>query len=544
MKYKILLPVLLSVIVITACAQEADEKEGSEASSYTIQDSVGEVATTEAATETTSYDTDSDSLYESFLSNETKVHMSMDNDLGNYYYNFENVKGKDFTLEELVNILIEEHSKDGENIKVRLGKISYSYIDCGNDGRNELALDIYTPTETEYWEHYLIIKENEGILYTVFSDISWSRSSLYINEYGYVFGNTSSGAAYHDYEKSYVDASGRWHYIYSDFSSANLVAGGYGGDLWFNGDVHLLPEDLELDGDYAFLQFDFANTIEDDSDDVYSYGKIADTNGNDFDNGIRGYFYADFVDDDSIYDEEHPLKQFFDKEGLHIYSLQEIDEMITRRELEVGATEEIKNGNIVEWKKLDYGFEPYIPALNTDNFLNIKEFFPISFVLCDGKAGDTSFNIETEGEMEGHYSGGSADPDGSRIEYYNDFTGKFEVSERVSDTMYDLVLFDYKLGIAVGETKTTYNMAGNKFVSHSAEAKGFEDGGTHYRLYCPGTKINEIDEVALRQLPEHFFDSYFYNDELTTYILYETEGKKYVWWCSSFFYDTSVLGYK
>ena len=168
MKYKILLPILLSAIMVSACAHNVDEQAASEATSYTAPDSVGEEATIDAAVEATTSEPTSDSLYDSFLRNEAKVNMSMDNDSVDYYYNFENVTGKEFTLEELVNVLIEEHSKEGENVKIRLGKISYSYIDCGKDGHKELALNIFTPTEAEYWEHTLIIKEIEGTLHAVF----------------------------------------------------------------------------------------------------------------------------------------------------------------------------------------------------------------------------------------------------------------------------------------------------------------------------------------------------------------------------------------
>jgi hypothetical protein len=96
-------------------------------------------------------------------------------------------------------------------------------IDCGNDGNKELGLIIYTPMNIESWEQHIVVKDVDDTLQMIYADVAWSRSSIYMNEYGYIFGDGSGGAAYHGFDKSFIDADGKWHFIYSDSSTAQMM---------------------------------------------------------------------------------------------------------------------------------------------------------------------------------------------------------------------------------------------------------------------------------------------------------------------------------
>ncbi|MCF0131501.1 MAG: hypothetical protein HUJ71_07210 [Pseudobutyrivibrio sp.] len=53
------------------------------------------------------------------------------------------------------------------------------------------------------------------------------------------------------------------------------------------------------------------------------------------------------------YESSHPIKAGFDKAGKIVYTTKEIDAMIAEKETKEGLTEEIKNGEIVEWLLLE-----------------------------------------------------------------------------------------------------------------------------------------------------------------------------------------------
>jgi hypothetical protein len=473
-------------------------------------------------------------LYESFLNNEATLHINTDNDFGSYF-SFEKYKDQDLTLEEIVNDIIASYLTDwGDSLKIWVDSIEYAYIDCGNDGVPELALRINTPMSTEGWQENMIIKDIDGRLELVYSENSWSRSSVFFNEYGYIWGDGSGGAAYHLFSKGFVDGDGKWHFIYVDNSTSGITPGGYAGELWFDGSSHPLPEDMELDGDYVFLQFSFDFPEDENTEYIYTYAKEGESPDYEDEeawmDGFKSYFYSELIGDDEVYSEDHPLMQFFEAEGLKIYTLEEVDEKIAEKEKSEGLTEEIKNGKDVEWQTLSYDFEPYISSLNSDNLLERKEYFPLRFEnILD--TGDTVYmTMEADGSVSGEYNDWNYnDADGSSESNKNEFTGTFEVKEQISDNLYELELSDFELAYEVGTVETNEYIKGSISVTNYVEVPGINEKCTRFYLYCPGTMKDEIDKKALSSLSEYFLENKFEGDELTGYILYGLDGDKTVW---------------
>ncbi|WP_049946136.1 RNA polymerase sigma factor [Butyrivibrio sp. WCD2001] len=151
-------------------------------------------------------------LYEKFLHNEERVHINTENDLG-YYFSFKNFTKQDYTLDEMVDTIIAFYKEDWMTDRVSLEKIEYTYIDCGNDGDKELAVVIHTPSEEplESWEEYLIIKNINGTLQTVYSDVAWTRNIINLNEYGYIDIYGDGGVENSGWDKSFIDAEGKRH---------------------------------------------------------------------------------------------------------------------------------------------------------------------------------------------------------------------------------------------------------------------------------------------------------------------------------------------
>lgn len=474
---------------------------------------------------------DAQDLYERFLNNEVPVTIGKHVQQGEYY-TFENYEGEEYTLEELVNCIIADYIGDDDSVEIWLDKIEYAYIDCGADGEPELALHIDTPMSTEGWIEYIIIKEFDGKLKTVYSDVAWSRSYIHINEYGYIYGDGSGGAASHSFDKSFVDGDGKWHFIYSDSTELAWISE-EDRVLYGNGGAYELSEDevAKYSGEYILIDFHF-NTpnsgeyYEDDT--VRSYGKFAkEDEFLDWEHGYRGYCYCELEDDESIYDEDSPLRKYYG--GEDFYTLSEVEKMIADREAEVGLTETIKNGAEAEWKELEINFEPYIASYNSDNFLEIMEYFPIDFSLSRVEGGtETAFSVDKNGSFEGDYYESDYE---NEITTINEFIGRFTYAKKIDEYSYSLTMSDIDL-------KYTPDTEGYETLSNGYEAYriyitpyGLEDSSAvHYILYIPGTPVSALDDRILENMNEYDVEELKMQDVLEKYILFNTEAEEHCVW--------------
>lgn len=533
MKKRVVALAIIGLLPLVACS-------GNNSEQATVNNAADSVSQDAAVYESTVEPTQTEvveetSLYERFLSNEAKVRISQNNNFG-YYCNLEDMQDQEFTLEELTNRIIAGYVGDEySGVKISLESIEYSYIDCGNDGKKELAVRINTPS-IDGWEEYIVIRENNGALETIFSDVAWSRSRICLNKYGYFYNDGSGGAANHAFDKSFIDAEGHFHYIYTASSTVFAIGEDYTADLWFGNDIHSIPAGIDVDGEYVFLSFDFNNTMEDEADDVYTYAKTELGDGFEPGDGFRGYFYGNLVDDDSIYEDTYPLKQFYEKEGLKTYTTKEIDQMIADKEIKEGLTEDVKNGEQVDWEPIEITFEPYIATYNDYNFLGIKEFFPLGFSFCgETQTGSSAYlTLEANGEFSSryHYSDYEMNPD--YISYENECIGKFEVESKISDHSYKLKVTYFALVNEPGKQETMDGALGSKIIKNYVEIPGFDDGGTEYLLYAPGTELSELGEEITGLFPDCYLEEKTHNGILQTYVLVETDGNNYVWRCSGY----------
>ena len=284
-----------------------------------------------------------DGLYERFLRNEVKVKIGKEKNLGNeWYFNFRASQGQEFTLEELVNTIIKWYT-DYSGVQITLEKIEYSFLDCGNDGSRELAIRIKTPSNDD-WTESIIIKEKDGKLETIYSDVGWSRSRICINEYGYIYGDGSGGASSHGFDKAFLDADGKYHYIYYD--STEFPNSPYG---WLN---FYFNDDKNTPSVTVWALIDETHEYDDNDED-------------EFENGFKGYFYTQLLHDDSLYEESGEIYEYLRQNNRlpedKLVTINDLEQMIAQKEKKEGLTEEIKNGKTLIWEELAYTFEQAIP---------------------------------------------------------------------------------------------------------------------------------------------------------------------------------------
>ncbi len=233
MRLSYIVPILLSVVILSACANNSTDQV-EENHSAAVVSSAPELGTKETSSsdsiETIPEEEEQETLYELFLKNVATVHIDNSSNVG-YYFSYADSDGRDVTLEDLVHVIIDYYNEDNEYVETKLEKIEYAYLDCGKDGNEELALRIFTPG-IDYWTQYIIIKEIDGQLRTVYSNVEWSRGQTFITEYGYVYSDGSGGASHHVFTKEYIDAEGKYNFIYTNNSSDFSIGGDYAGDIF------------------------------------------------------------------------------------------------------------------------------------------------------------------------------------------------------------------------------------------------------------------------------------------------------------------------
>lgn len=199
---------------IEEIASDTDDKT----EDITTEEVVSSEETTEATTEEPTTEDPLAALqekslaaYQRFLDNEAAATCTSNTLTWGSLVNTEDI-GKTYTIQELLYIPSDIWGNPGERY------IKYSYIDCGNDGVNELAVNIVVAGEDgEYSEasyNYAIIKYIDGELRICATTESFYRTYGYITYYGGLTTGGSGGASTHYSSEAVVLADGSAYTIY------------------------------------------------------------------------------------------------------------------------------------------------------------------------------------------------------------------------------------------------------------------------------------------------------------------------------------------
>lgn len=87
---------------------------------------------------------------------------------------------------------------------------------------------------------------------------------------------------------------------------------------------------------------------------ISSYGFLdSDSDIRERDELFTAYSYQDIKYDDSIYESGYCIKDYLESEGVKVYNIKDVEQMIADKEKTEGLTEEIKNAPMVEWTTLE-----------------------------------------------------------------------------------------------------------------------------------------------------------------------------------------------
>lgn len=223
------------------------------------------------------------------------------------------------------------------------GRISYSIVDCGNDGIPELALQFEQVGETAADINYIcIIKLIDDKLQLVFEHEYGYRSYAFLNEYGlYTYGG-SNGAMSHSIMYSYIDATGFCSFIYGvddSLSAYSLYVPGNSEYLDI-ADEEGISENIEIE-QYYFEYFtpdmDYEKYIK---DCAYAYYPLDDEY-----NRLEGEQLKAAIEG-GAYD------RFWKSTGLTAYTEDAVMKLVDEKLKKLGITDEIANAKDVKWTEL------------------------------------------------------------------------------------------------------------------------------------------------------------------------------------------------
>ena len=296
-----------------------------------------------------------ENLYEAFLAGSGEVYAdTADFDLTDYNLEesspyFES--GKGYTLDEflIVSTRNEKSVYEGCN----LSGVSYTYIDCGGDGKQELALcvafeDGYGNAPTyEY-----VIKAIDGKLQLRYRTETLYRSYESLrNHFGLIEYGGSSGYSSGESGQGYLDADCNYHFIYSE--EYMYMLGAYFGD-WTKVCEYALEAEEDLPEDcwlylYSFEEYDWEN------EEAYK----------------DSLMYSVEPEDDPV------VQSVIEKAGVKTWTFEEMQEKIDARYAELGIAELAADLEYPEWLPLEspridelrrFGADP-VYVSNVDEFV-------------------------------------------------------------------------------------------------------------------------------------------------------------------------------
>lgn len=286
-------------------------------------------------------------IYDDFMAGNTKVTVPVDADhsseIGMCYRNMI-ADGSECTLNEILDVLrkdvMERFEVSDDEMPDKEFKLENAIIDCGNDGMPELVIGAKLLVRLDEFNDFMIFKADDDGFRLCYSNSVGPRSTIDVNEYGYICEEGSSGASNSYYEKSFVDAKGQWHFLYGADQESDLI----NQSIYYNKELVSIPKKAAGDfKDIAFFKFWFDEKDEDERDYKYSYSVCGEYD----EKCEEPYSYCSLSRDEAIYAKDTVYMQTFEKLGIPVIPLTDIDGMIAQKEKTEGVDDSIKEGGIV-----------------------------------------------------------------------------------------------------------------------------------------------------------------------------------------------------
>ncbi|MCR5416929.1 MAG: hypothetical protein K6E79_09040 [Pseudobutyrivibrio sp.] len=336
--------IVVALVLIVLCAvlyilkNNANENEINTDS--TVETTIDEEETNDDVNQQT-VDTAVEDPYENIINGKGKI--AFDYYLDNIYANepygsyegdlINSLPTKESTLPDLVdsmNTIFEDPDQYYNGGEV--SSVSYAYLDCGNDGNKELALNFVCPVVEEGSYMTMILKEIDDKVQVVYIFCGWSRSETSINEYGYISGGGSGGATLHVSDCSYINADGEYCYGYSEEEQADLASFAEFKD-------HTDYDTSALNGTIVVYSLRTTPTTSEDYEPQYYSYLVYDDNYNE-------------MSVDNLYTDSEYKMVMDSFTGIDFVSYDELQQIENDKLSEIGVTDTIKNGKELEYTEI------------------------------------------------------------------------------------------------------------------------------------------------------------------------------------------------
>ena len=301
------------------CAKKADKVSNSVvegASEITATNSASDESDLLISAEDNNDDVTGRELFKKFLANEEPVVFDLDNFVWNVPYSFDYGKEnkRDYLFSEIIQRLMAEADLDEDNSV----NINYAYIYPLEKEAEQLLISI-TKTDSLGWIDYILAIGNvDGKLLLMYENESCFRYEVHINKFGYIDECQYPGYCPPTDEYKILTEDGCKLIYGKTFECGYIIKptqlqsfsddGGYIWNYWFE--------------DEYFCSYSFVN----------EEGK------------------PDYIGlEEKLYGKNSPYRKAFEDAGISFYEMSEIEDIISKREEELGITDEIKEADVPEW---------------------------------------------------------------------------------------------------------------------------------------------------------------------------------------------------
>ncbi len=155
---------------------------------------------------------DAERAYQEFLDGCRKVHIDLEEE--KYYHTFGTRKpDSDMLLRDILqrsSSVYDVHDEEWQWLRM----VRYAYLDCGADGKRELAIQYRDGETIDDMRATFIVVYEDGELYLRHAYESWSRYNVYLSYYGYLDAYGSGGAYNSSHSEAVLDKDGREQFLY------------------------------------------------------------------------------------------------------------------------------------------------------------------------------------------------------------------------------------------------------------------------------------------------------------------------------------------
>lgn len=344
-------------------------------------------------------------LYEKFIDN--KLELYIDEEMNAVFASLsygEKLAGEDaYTCVNLSELIQKVNAAYLEYDDARMEYVEYALIDSCNDNRLELAVRFGGLMPADDMKLTLIIVEEEGSLFLRHAFEEWSRNTAYMNYFGFVYSEGSSGALSGGYDEYFIGEDGKKLPVY---------------------EMEYAYEELTLD--HITKEINHSTYVID--------GKTYHAMDEEIKETENGEAFCDA----------------YEKNFGKLYTWAEIDELVQKRKIQLGVREEWMQADDPNWQMVENKCYHEFVKYNDLQYERAREqkqekTLSDSWIICSKTSGYSSVKSSTVLHENWEYALATAVADYRSKQQIKDVTFVITGVESLDDSLYSVTVKDSNL---------------------------------------------------------------------------------------------------